>query len=218
MAFVLQETPYEKQITELLGFLRGKGWLTAYRAVDLARRYHTGLRKDGVSPEFSHQVFLINYARTLASGMSHPEDTIAALALHDLVEDYGLTFEEIDEQFGTRIGAAVRALTKKNQGIIIPYPVYFERISLDPIASVGKAIDRAHNILTMGDTTWTLDKQEEYLSEINEWFLPMLKRARSNFPEQFDVYQNLKSVLMIEAKLIERSLSYQRNYPPSVSM
>ncbi len=212
MSSIFPTTSYEKQLTELQAFLRGKEYYLALKALHFARELHTGLRKDGVSPEFSHQVFLVNYTRTLLPGIMFPEETLASLFLHDSPEDYDhkVSFDDIESMFNTRIRDAVFALTKKYRGQTVPYPVYFHRIANDPVASIGKGVDRTHNFLTMGDADWTIDKQEDYLLEGNEWFLPMLKLARKNFPEQTSVYENLKSVLLIEAKLIERSLASQK--------
>lgn len=212
MQFIRPETSHEKSITEIQSALRAGGMFNALRAFNYARELHDGMRKGGNAPEFSHQVFIANFARTLSSSLLYPEDTLAAIFLHDTPEDKSKTHEEIEERFGRRVRAAVEAMTKKYQGIIIPYPVYFERIGNDPIASIGKGIDRCHNILTMSDAEWTVDKQEKYLIDITDWFLPMLKAARKNFPEQHDAYENIKSNLLIQCKHIELILNLRRKY------
>ena len=50
---------------------------------------------------------------------------------------------------------------------------------------------------------FTLQKQEDYLAETKEHFLPMLKRARRAFPRQEPVYENIKHALTGEIALIE---------------
>jgi (p)ppGpp synthase/HD superfamily hydrolase len=217
MNFILPETSHDKSITELLGYLKGasehssdKEWVTTLKAFKFARKYHTGLRKDGKSPEFSHQVFQINYARALLPHLIHPAQTVSTIALHDVCEDYEVSFETIESQFGKVVRDGVEAMTKKYKGIVIPYDVYFDRLSKDPCGSIAKGIDRGHNILTMGDTDWSADKQEQYLVEINQHFLPMNKKASENFPEQGPLYENIKSLLLTQAKHIQRNLFMMR--------
>jgi hypothetical protein len=217
MTFIMPETSHEKSVTELRGVLKGavayardKEWIVALKAFDFARKYHTGLRKDGKSHEFSHQVFQANYARVYEPSLIYPVETIATIFLHDICEDYDVSYETIENLFGKTVRDGVESMTKKYKGIIIPYDVYFARLATDPCGSVAKGIDRGHNILTMGDTDWTVDKQENYLIDLNTYFLPMNKQASLNFQEQGPVYENVKSLLLIQAKHITRNLAMMR--------
>jgi GTP pyrophosphokinase len=215
MRFIRPETSYEKQITEIKAYLRTIGRdsnFVALKAFNFAREYHTGMRKGGNAPEYSHQVFIANYARSLESGLLYPQETLAAIFLHDVCEDYDVRYEEIEERFGKRIRNAVEALTKVYKGEKIPYPVYFSNIAKDPIASIAKGIDRCHNILTMSDADWTTEKQENYLIDITSWFLPMLKEARELFPEQWGAYENIKGNLLMQAKHIELNIKLLNQY------
>ncbi len=219
MPFILPETNHDKSITELRGYLKGaaehspnkREWQVALKAFEFARQYHTGLRKDGKSPEFSHQVFQINYARPFLQNLIYPAETIATIALHDTCEDYDVSFEKIENLFGKIVRDGVEAMTKKYNGIIVPYEAYFARLATDPCGSVSKGFDRGHNFLTMGDADWSAEKQETYLADLNKWFLPMNKDASRNFPEQGPVYENIKSLLLIQAKHIQRTLSMMRH-------
>ena len=201
---------YGKDLLALRGFLLGREWFRALDALEFARNLHDGLRKDGRTPEFHHQVFMANFARTILPSLLKPEVTLAAILLHDVPEDYDVSFEQIDTRFGTDIGNPVRLLTKKKDGVVIPYPVYFGRIAEDPVASVGKGIDRAHNIFTMSGANWSPDKQSNYLDEAENYFLPMLKTARRNFPQQEPAYQNIKTMLMVQSVPIRLSLERAR--------
>lgn len=218
MRFIRPETSYEKQITEIKTYLRTIGResnFLALKAFNFAREYHTGMRKGGNAPEFSHQIFIANYARSLESGLLFPQETLAAIFLHDVCEDYDVTFEQIDELFGKRVRNAVQAMTKVYKGEKIPYPVYFANIAKDPIASVAKGIDRCHNILTMSDAEWSTEKQEDYLIDITDWFLPMIKEAREKFPEQGGAYENIKSNLLMQAKHIQLNIVLRNQYENS---
>lgn len=193
---------FQKQRILMRGWLQGRGYFMAAAAMDFAESFHSGTRKDGVTPEFAHQIQIAHYARTLAHGLIEPELTIAASFLHDICEDYDIGFPEIEKRFGRDARAAVNLLTKKHRGTVIPPEAYFERISEDPVASIVKGIDRTHNVQTMIDV-FTLQKQEAYLAEIEQYFLPMLKKARRTFHKQEEAYENIKHMLTSQVELIQ---------------
>lgn len=204
-----ERTVAEQHATEVVAmryWLLGQGYNVAAQAFEVAKGLHVGLRKDKVSPAFSHPLFVASYVRTLLPGLAYKEASLATAFLHDVCEDYGVTYEQIVERFGADVERPVRLLTKKYQGITIPYDVYFGRIAEDPVASIAKAADRAHNILTMSGTDWSLEKQTEYVDELDRWFLPMIKAARRRFPEQEMAYENVKTLLVVQAKHIRLSL------------
>ncbi len=183
------------------GWLRGRNYHLAASTMEFARDFHRGLRKDGVTPEFHHQVRIAGLVRTLEPHLLHPEETLAAAFLHDVCEDFDVGFEEIDKRFGAVVCEAVRLLTKKYRGSRTPYDVYFSEMAANPIASVVKGCDRSDNIQSMLGV-FTLDKQKHYLSEVEELFLPMLKTARRRFPTQEPAYENIKIMLRSQAALI----------------
>lgn len=192
---------FQKQRILLRGWLHGRGYFLACSALDFAESFHTGTRKDGVTPEFSHQVQIAHYVRTLAHGLIYPERTLAAALLHDVCEDYEVGFPEIEKRFGAETKTAVELLTKTYRGAQIPPETYFTRIGDDPIASIVKGIDRTHNVQSMIDV-FSRAKQEAYLNEVEEYFLPMLKQARRTFHRQEEAYENIKHMLVNQTALI----------------
>ncbi len=58
---------HAKLLLDLRTWLYGKDYFLALDALEFASRYHRGLRKDGKTPEFFHQVFIVNYIRTPSS-------------------------------------------------------------------------------------------------------------------------------------------------------
>lgn len=202
---------YEKHLSAMRYWLLGRNYLNALKAFEFAQKHHTGLRKDGVSEEFSHQMFIASFARTLVPGLMRPEDTLAAIFLHDVCEDYPVSFAEVERMFGPGVRVPVELLTKKKDGVRIPDEEYYARMAGDPVASIAKAVDRAHNIFTMNEANWSLDKQEKYLShDLSILVLPMLKEARRLFPEQEMAYENVKTLLLVQAKHIQVNLSRAR--------
>lgn len=181
-------------------------YFVALEAMEYAAGFHDGLRKDDVTPEFNHQLSIAHYIRTLLPSLRHPIESLATVFLHDVCEDYDVGFDEIESRFGPVIGRSTRLMTKKHRGIVKPRELYFSEMAEDPIASVDKGGDRIHNIQTMKDANWTFEKQKSYVEEVRADFLPMLKRARRNFPDQELAYENIKHVLTSQVQLIEASM------------
>ena len=200
-----QTTTYEKLRLTVRYWLLGRGYTLALKAMEFASEYHTGQRKDG-QPEFSHQVWQVAYARTLADLMLFPEETIAVIFLHDVVEDYGVTLAEIERLFGNPIAEAVGRMSKEIEGRKKSGETYFSELGLCPISSVAKGIDRIHNHQTMRNA-FKPEKQTDYLGETEDDILPMLKVARRRFPEQESVYENIKHMLIAQMELYAHALS-----------
>lgn len=199
-------TDYKKLRLHLRGWLQGraeenKDYYDCLRAMDFAEKYHQGTRKDGMTPEFKHQIEIAQYVRTLHRSLLYPAQTITAILLHDVVEDYDVDIEIIRAQFGEMVANAVWRLTKKYRGTKKSMEEYFEALAEDPIASVAKGGDRVNNLQTMVGV-FTKEKQIAYAKEVEDYFLPMLKTARRAFPEQEPVYENIKLVLCSQLGLL----------------
>jgi (p)ppGpp synthase/HD superfamily hydrolase len=206
LVIVIPVTEYEKQIAVVRQYLLAKGYHMALAAFEFAKKKHNGKRKDGVSPEFSHQMFIALYAMTLLDLMDDPEAVLATIFLHDICEDKDVGYGKIERLFGRKVRDAVKAMTKKKGGVRIPDDIYYAKLAKNAIASVVKAIDRLHNLHSMDAAGWTIEKQEEYLALVFDLLLPMMKKARKRFTRQYAVYQNLRSVLLMLAKAIKLNL------------
>jgi (p)ppGpp synthase/HD superfamily hydrolase len=184
---------YNKLFVALKYYLYGRNYYTALKALEFARRYHTGTRKDGTTPAFLHQIEIALYITTLKDLKDEALSLTAAL-LHDVMEDYNISFQEMEGVFGKEITSIVWLLTKKHQGTVT-------ELAKDPIASVVKGADRIHNIQTMIGV-FSLEKQKKYAEEVQTRFLPMIKEAKRNFPEQSAAYFNIEHMLKSQLALI----------------
>lgn len=86
---------YEKTKIAIYYRLIGMKFFNAVSAFNYAKKFHNGKRKDG-SEEFSHQVFIANFAITLPlitekGNEKELENIISAIFLHDVVEDFDIT-------------------------------------------------------------------------------------------------------------------------------
>lgn len=184
------ELKFQKDLSFLRSWLLGKEFYTALKAMEFAYSYHSGYRKDQVTPEFHHQVQIALNARTLCYTLLRPEDTFTVIFLHDVPEDFDVEFEILANKFGDFVTSATRKVTKKYKGAQKPYESYFEEMTHCPVASLVKGLDRCHNVWTMAGV-FSQEKIKSYANEIDDYFLPMLKEARKAFPEQEMAYHNV---------------------------
>ena len=74
-----------------------------------SRKHHGQLRKDRVTPYFSHPC---RVALTVAAVFGHDDDeTLAAALLHDTLEDTLTDYDDLAEAFGPTVTEMVAALT-----------------------------------------------------------------------------------------------------------
>ncbi len=196
---------YTKMKIAIRSWMEGRGFHVAIKAMNFAEQLHTGTRKDG-QPEFSHQVSQACYARTMERYMLYPEAVLATIFLHDVVEDYDVSYEELVSNFGTQIADAVIKMSKVIKGIKVPKEIYFSNLVTCPIASLGKGFDRVHNLLTMVGG-FKPEKQVEYLRETMDDIVPMLKKARRLHVSQEPIYENIKFVMTNQTTLYEEMLA-----------
>lgn len=177
-------------------------YLKCVDALEYAAKIHTGTRKDGVTPEFEHQLVITHYLRTLINTFEYPVETICASLLHDIPEDYDVGFDEITSLFGITISVATEKLTKFHRGHKKTNEEYFEGISNNPISSLVKGGDRIHNLQSMIGV-FSKEKQEQYIIEAEQWILPAIKKARKQFSKQEPAYQNIKLLMESQIQLIK---------------
>lgn len=193
---------FDKMRIAMRYWLHGKGYHNAVRAMEFASRYHIGIRKDGQTPEFHHQVSIASYLRTLPN-IKFQEEVLATSFLHDIIEDYDISVKDIETSFGLTVLRAVQLLSKDKDNYNAQ--AYYSLISKCPIASIVKGGDRVHNIQTMIDV-FSDEKKTQYMDECETFILPMLKDAKRRFPEQEPAYENIKLVLLSQIELIKYSL------------
>lgn len=177
-------------------------------ALNFALEYHTGKRKDGFTPEFVHQLEIAHYLRTLEGSIKNLSDVLICALLHDVVEDYFVSIEVIESRFGKKNAQSIKALSKKYKEsgsevvTSVAEEVYFDVISKDEQASIVKAADRINNMGSMLGV-FSVAKQKAYVRECKQYFLPLIKKAKRNFPWQEAAYENAKLVIEGQIKLFD---------------
>lgn len=196
---------YGKLISSINGYLKGKGMHKAMEALEFAKKYHVGTRKDDITPEFQHQIEIALYAQTLKD-LRFEEDVFCAIFLHDVREDYFVPHQDIVDKFGTRVADAVEKLSKVIDGKKKTEEEYFGAIATCPIASIVKLCDRINNVSTMTGA-FTIAKQREYLKETEKYFIPLAKTCRKLYPDQSFSYYNATTSLKMIAVVLHAALA-----------
>lgn len=174
-----------KNCTALRYQLQGAGFTLSQQALEYAVQQHSGLRKDGVTPEWAHPMRVAQHLMTLeATFRGHGDHFIAAALLHDVLEDKPVTPQELRLRFGDPVTNTVIAVSHKqflDPDATVDKASHFGRMHLDPGAPLVKASDRINNQYTMRGV-FSKAKKAAYLKETHEFILPMLGRARKTHP------------------------------------
>lgn len=184
-------TNYEKTKIAIHYRMLGMGMFNAVKAMNFAIDYHNGKRKDG-NPEFSHQIFIANLAATLPIYDKEVMETLlCVIFLHDICEDYDVSFVDIENKFGKNVAEAVKAITKVINGKKLSEEIYMQNIKTNIVAMIAKGCDRLHNISTMVGG-FKPEKRVSYIRETVDHILPMLKYGRKHYPEYELAFENIK--------------------------
>lgn len=183
-------------------WLLANEYYNASCALELAKKFHVGFRKDGTTPELYHPLALVFYLKTVYKSLRYPEECITVGLIHDLGEDYGITEDYVEEKYGSLTAHAFWKMTKKTDSLKKNTEAYYNSLAEDPISSIVKAADRIHNHQSMVGV-FSDKKIEEYINESYRYVLPMIKKARRNFPHQEPAYENAKHILLSQIELIK---------------
>ena len=151
---------------------------TIERAYALAEKSHGAQLRDTGEPYIIHP---INVALLLADLGLDTESVCAAL-LHDVVEDTGVSIEEIKREFGDEIALLVDGVTKLGR---IPFSSVEEQqaenirkmllaMSKDIRVMIVKLCDRLHNMRTL--SAKSPQKQRDKALETMEVYAPIAHR------------------------------------------
>ena len=167
----------------------------AYRFSDQA---HQGQMRRSGEPYITHPV---SVALILAS-LHLDTPTIIAALLHDVVEDTGITKEDVGEKFGPQVAELVDGLSKLDkiefQSATEAQAENFRKMLLamsqDVRVILVKLADRLHNMQTLD--VMKPDKRRRIARETLEIYAPIANRLGLN-----DIYQELQD------------LSFKNHYP-----
>ena len=128
-------------------------------AIAFAVKAHDGMRrKKSSAPYILHPM----EAAVIVGTMTDDQNIIAAAALHDVVEDAGITIEEIEEKFGTRVRELVASETEDKREELPPEATW--RIRKEESLRVLKNAEDPAVLMV-----WLGDKLANMRSIYREW-------------------------------------------------
>ena len=180
----------ENMFTRMRTTARADNLSETYRALQYMRERHEGqFRKQGRYT--ADQVMYINHPLLMAC-QAHAygvrdDALLAAILLHDVVEDTEVTAEELpfsDEV--KKIVALVSFSVPEGKTKQEAKKDYFEAISRNEKACVVKLIDRCNNVSTMAGC-FSRTKMLEYIAETEEYILPLANVLKNQYPAYSDM-------------------------------
>ena len=128
-------------------------------AVAFAVKAHDGMRrKKSEAPYILHPM----EAAVIVGTMTDDQNLIAAAALHDVVEDAGVTIDEIEEKFGARVRELVESETEDKRADLPPTDTW--RIRKEESLSVLKNTEDIGVLMV-----WIGDKLANMRSIYRDW-------------------------------------------------
>ena len=116
-------------------------------AIEFAVKAHDGMRRrKSDSPYVLHPMEVA----VIVGSMTDDQSVIAAAALHDVVEDAGITMDEIEERFGPRVKALVASETENKREDLPPEQTWYIRKS-ESLEVLKNSDDLDVLILWLGD-------------------------------------------------------------------
>ena len=129
------------------------------QAIAFAVKAHDGMRrKKSEAPYILHPM----EAAVIVGTMTDDQHLIAAAALHDVVEDAGITIEEIGEKFGARVKELVASETEDKRADLPPAETW--RIRKEESLQVLKNTEDLGVLMV-----WLGDKLANMRSIYREW-------------------------------------------------
>ena len=159
-----------------------KGLSQTLKALSFAREAHRGQVRKGKAgiPYISHPLTMACHA--LALGLDE-DGLLAAILLHDVVEDCGVKLDDlpVDEMIRETVG-----LLSKDQSHELDEEghdkKYFAAIAQHATASMVKLLDRCHNLSVMS-SGFTRKRILEYIAHTKTFVLPLADELRKSNPE-----------------------------------
>ena len=150
-----------------------RGLAQTLAALPLMRDKHEGQPRRGMlgnEPYIVHPLTMARHA--LAMGLAD-DDILAALLLHDVVEDTDARLDDLPVNDRVREAVRLVSINSYPGPKDMVKPAYYAAIALDPLASLVKCIDRCNNLCCMADS-FSYPKMAKYVIETETYVMPLL--------------------------------------------
>ena len=174
-----------------------------YKAYSFAAKAHRGQERKGTQiPYLTHLITTMNYC----SQLTNDKNVLKAAILHDTIEDTGVTYEDIREEFGAKIAEYVDAETEDKREELPAEDTWELRKSetIEHLAHASKEVkmlvlsDKTANAESMyrewrrkGDTIWSKFHQPDKAKQA--WYYCSIRDVLQEFSDtsvmkNFDKY------------------------------
>ena len=193
----------EKMYTYIRGYATGANMRETLKALAFSRKQHEGqLRRNG-EPYIVHPLTMACNALSLGI---RDDEVIATILLHDVCEDCDVGLQELP--VNDRVRRSVELMTFQvmaNETKEIARNRYYNMILQDRAATLTKLIDRCHNVSSMADT-FSPEKLKSYIEETRQYVLPLLRQAKTAYPEDSDILFVLKYHMISVVDSVEAAM------------
>ena len=180
----------ENMYTRLKTTAEAEGLEETYRALDYMRTRHMGQYRNK-QKHTEDLVAYINHPLTMAC-QAHAygikdDALLAAILLHDVVEDTGVSLEELP--FSDEVKEIVGLVTftvPDGMSKAEAKDIYYQKIAENGKACVVKIIDRCNNVSTMA-ASFTRERMIKYINETEKYVLPLTDILQNTYPEYSDL-------------------------------
>lgn len=194
----------DKMYTYVRGYASGTHMKQTLKALTFARTKHEGQFRKSGEPYITHPLTMA--CNALSIGITD-DDTIATILLHDVCEDCGVSLEELPVNDNVR--HAVNLMTFRvmdGETKEVAKNRYYNLILESREATLTKLVDRCHNVSSMAGT-FSIEKLKAYIEETRHYVLPLLKKAKSKYPEDADALFILKYHIVSVVDSLDAALS-----------
>jgi GTP pyrophosphokinase len=173
-----KESLFEELKNKVSPYLDGEGMQLLEKAYNFAEEKHSAQTRESGEEYIIHP---LNVALILAN-LKLDAETYAAALLHDVVEDTGVTIDEIKENFGETVAFLVNGVTKlKGIKSVSTEEAHLESLrkmllamAQDVRVVLIKLADRLHNMRTLNYLP--PEKQKEIARETMDIYVPLAHR------------------------------------------
>lgn len=185
-----------------------KGLRQTLRALPFARQQHEGQMRKGKAaiPYISHPLTMCCHA--LALGLDE-DDLLAAILLHDVVEDCGVRLDSLPVDANARETVRLLSKDKSHEDDEEGYDkAYFAQIANSPHAMLVKLLDRCHNLSVMS-SGFTRERMLSYIQHTQQWVIPLADRLRECAPQ----YSNACFLLKYQMQSLMKTATHLLTMP-----
>lgn len=199
----------EHMYRRIEGYCKSDEYPQTYKALSFMKNSHSGQyrKQTWFSDEkvlyIEHPLLMACHAHALGV---KKDEILAAILLHDVCEDCGVTGDELP--VSEEVRRIVELLTfEVPQGMTKEEAkkAYYERIKTNPEAAIIKVLDRCNNVSTMV-ASFTREKLVAYVDETEKYVYSLMDYIKKEYEEYRDALFVLKYHILSVVETIKNML------------